>query len=269
MVEEADVVEGCRAVAFTTVTPAVSMLGVVEGLLVDRAFIAERKDSAAELASVSDLGAVAPRHMVANALAAAALVRAYGVEPAAVRKGLLNYLPGDHRIQLVARHEGVLWVNDSKATNPHAAAASLSAFEYVVWIAGGLSKGVNYEALVQEHARRLKAVVLIGADSSDLRSALQRHAPDVPVIGEAKGETEEVQTAGTADAEAGPSPIFGETVMARAVAAAAQLAASGDTVLLAPAAASMDQFSSYAHRGDAFIEAVRELVEGQAQTSKE
>ena len=269
MVEDADVVEGCRAVAFTTLTPAVSMLGVVEGLLVDRAFIAERKDSAAELASVSDLGPVAPRHMVANALAAAALVRAYGVEPAAVRKGLLDYLPGDHRIQPVARHEGVLWVNDSKATNPHAAAASLSAFESVVWIAGGLSKGVNYEPLVQENARRLKAVVLIGADSRDLRSALQRHAPDVPVIDAGKGENEGVQTAGTAGAVAGPSLILGETVMAQAVASAAQLAASGDTVLLAPAAASMDQFSSYAHRGDAFIEAVRELVEGQAQTSEE
>ncbi|WP_426977023.1 UDP-N-acetylmuramoyl-L-alanine--D-glutamate ligase [Pseudarthrobacter sp. O4] len=269
MVEEADVVEGCRAVGFTTVTPAVSMLGVVEGLLVDRAFIAERRDSAVELASVADLGPVAPRHMVANALAAAALVRAYGAEPSAVRKGLLDYLPGDHRIQLVARHNGVLWINDSKATNPHAAAASLSTFENVVWIAGGLSKGVNYEALVREQAHRLKAVVLIGADSSALRSALQRHAPDVPVIGQAKGDTEDVQTAGPADAEAGPSPIFGETVMARAVASAAQLAASGDTVLLAPAAASMDQFSSYAHRGDAFIEAVRGLVEGQAQTSEE
>ena len=264
MVEDADVVEGCRAVGFTTVTPAVSMLGVVEGLLVDRAFIAERKDSAAELAAIADLGAVAPRHMVANALAAAALVRAYGLEPSAVRKGLLNYLPGDHRIQLVARHNGVLWINDSKATNPHAAAASLSAFENVVWIAGGLSKGVNYGALVQAHAHRLKAVVLIGADSSALLSALQRHAPDVPVIGAAKGETEDVQTAGTARAEAGPSPIFSETVMAQAVASAAQLAASGDTVLLAPAAASMDQFSSYAHRGDAFIDAVRELVKGQA-----
>ncbi|XAS65317.1 UDP-N-acetylmuramoyl-L-alanine--D-glutamate ligase [Micrococcaceae bacterium Sec5.8] len=269
MVEDADVVDGCRAVAFTTLTPAVSMLGVVEGLLVDRAFIAERKDSAAELASVSDLGAVAPRHMVANALAAAALVRAYGVEPAAVRKGLLDYLPGDHRIQPVARHNGVLWVNDSKATNPHAAAAALSAFTNVVWIAGGLSKGVNYGPLIQENAGRLKAVVLIGADSGDLRSALQRHAPDVPVIGAGKGETEVVQTAGTADAVAAPPPIPGATVMAQAVALAAQLAASGDTVLLAPAAASMDQFSSYAHRGDAFIEAVRELVEGQAQTTEE
>jgi UDP-N-acetylmuramoylalanine--D-glutamate ligase len=269
MVEDADVVEGCRAVAFTTDTPAVSMLGVVEGLLVDRAFIAERKDSAAELAAISDLGPVAPRHMVANALAAAGLVRAYGVEPAAVRQGLLNYLPGDHRIQVVASHNGILWVNDSKATNPHAAAASLSAFQNVVWIAGGLSKGVSYDALIREHAPRLKAVVLIGADSAELHSALQRHAPDVRVIGAGKGETGGVQTAGAADAEAGPPPIAGEAVMARAVASAAQLAASGDTVLLAPAAASMDQFSSYAHRGDAFVEAVRELVEGQAQTSEE
>jgi UDP-N-acetylmuramoylalanine--D-glutamate ligase len=269
MVEDADVVEGCRAVGFTTLTPAISMLGVVEGLLVDRAFLPERKDSAVELAAIADLGPVAPRHLVANALAAAGLARAYGVEPSAVRRGLQNYRPGDHRIEPVARHEGVLWVNDSKATNPHAAAASLSAFENVVWIAGGLSKGVNYDALIQAHAHRLKAVVLIGADSSELRIALERHAPDVPVIGQAKGDTENVQTAGSADADAGASPISGGTVMARAVASAAQLAASGDTVLLAPAAASMDQFSSYAHRGDAFIEAVRELVEGQAQTSEE
>ncbi len=269
MVEEADVVEGCRAVGFTTVTPAVSMLGVVEGLLVDRAFIPERKDSAAELAAMADFGAGAPRHTVANALAAAGLVRAYGVAPSAVRQGLQNYLPGDHRIQPVARRNGVLWVNDSKATNPHAAAASLSAFQNIVWIAGGVSKGVNYEDLAREHAHRLKAVVLIGADSSGLRAALERHAPDVPVIGSATGDTGTVQTAGTADADAAPSPDSGGAVMAQAVAAAAQLAVSGDTVLLAPAAASMDQFSSYAHRGAAFIEAVRGLGEGQAQTSEE
>jgi len=269
MVEDADVVEGCRAVGFTTLTPAVSMLGVVEGLLVDRAFIPERKDSAAELAATSDLGPVAPRHLVANALAAAALVRAYGVDPSAVRQGLLDYAPGDHRIQPVARLGGVLWVNDSKATNPHAASASLSAFQNVVWIAGGLSKGVSYDGLIGDNAGRLKAVVLIGADSSALLASLQRHAPGVPVIGHAKGDTEDVQTAGTAHADAGPPTLSGEAVMARAVASAAQLATSGDTVLLAPAAASMDQFSSYAHRGDAFVEAVRELVEGQAQTTEE
>ncbi|WP_426225672.1 UDP-N-acetylmuramoyl-L-alanine--D-glutamate ligase [Pseudarthrobacter sp. DSP2-3-2b1] len=269
MVEDADVVEGCRAVGFTTVTPAISMLGVVEGLLVDRAFIAERKDSAAELASIKHLGEFAPRHMVANALAAAALVRAYGVDPKAVRRGIQAYVPGNHRIQPVSREKGVLWVNDSKATNPHAAAASLGTFNNVIWIAGGLSKGVSYDDLVREHAARLKAVVLIGTDTAPLAEALERHAPDVPVILPPAGDTENMQTAATGGAIAGGSPVSGETVMARAVAAAAQLAASGDTVLMAPAAASMDQFSSYAHRGDAFIEAVRELVEGQAKTGEE
>ena len=268
MVENADVVEGCRAIGFTTVTPAISMLGVVEGLLVDRAFIEERKDSAAELAAISDLGALAPRHMVANALAAAGLVRAYGVDAKAIRQGLHDYIPGDHRIQPVARQDGVLWINDSKATNPHAASASLSAFTNVIWIAGGLSKGVTYDDLVREHAHRLKAVVLIGADTTELVGALRRHAPDVPVISTAAGHTEGVQTAAAAGAIDAGSPD-GKTVMARAVASAAQLAESGDTVLMAPAAASMDQFSSYAHRGGTFIEAVRELVEGQAQTGEE
>ncbi len=256
MVQDADVIEGCRAVGFTTGTPAISMVGVVEGLLVDRAFIAERKDSAVELASVADIGPLVPRHLVANALAAAALVRAYGLEPAAVREGLHRYQPGEHRIQPVATLDGVLWVNDSKATNPHAAAASLAAFNPVVWIAGGLSKGVEYDDLVATHATRLKAVVLIGTDSSALRDSLRRHAPDVPVIETSSGQTGEVQNGGTG-------------VMAQAVAVAAEIAAPGDTVLMAPASASMDQFSSYAHRGVAFIDAVRGLVEGQAKSGKE
>ncbi|MET4061354.1 UDP-N-acetylmuramoylalanine--D-glutamate ligase [Arthrobacter sp. UYP6] len=261
MVEEADVVEGCRAVGFTTGMPAVSMVGMVENLLVDRAFIEQRKDSAAELASRADLGEYAPRHMVANALAAAALVRAYGVEPVAVRDGLRAYDPGDHRIQPVARLNDILWINDSKATNPHAAAASLSAFSSVVWIAGGLSKGVSYEDLIRDHAPRLRSVILIGADSADLRSALARHAPDVRVI--------DAVPPHTGGRHAAAAVVSGEEVMALAVAAAAAEARSGDTVLMAPAAASMDQFASYAHRGNAFIEAVRGYVEGQAPTPKE
>jgi len=111
----------------------------------------------------------------------------------------------------------------------------------------------------------LKAVVLIGTDTEALEAALQRHAPDVPVIAPPKGDTEGVQTA-AGDAA---SPIYGETIMAQAVASAAGVATPGDTVLMAPAAASMDQFSSYAHRGDAFVLAVRELVEGQAPTTEE
>ncbi|MCC3290715.1 UDP-N-acetylmuramoyl-L-alanine--D-glutamate ligase [Arthrobacter sp. zg-Y1110] len=267
MVEEADVVEGCRAVGFTTSVPAVSMVGVVEGLLVDRAFIEQRKDSAAELAAMADLGEYAPRHMVANALAAAALVRALGVEPAAVRDGLRAYAPGDHRIQPVARLNDILWVNDSKATNPHAAAASLAAFTSVVWIAGGLSKGVHYNDLVAEHRGRLKAVVLIGADTADLQAALAQHAPDVPVIHAL------VEQTGERPLTAAPV-TSAEEIMVRAVAAAATVAEAGDTVLMAPAAASMDQFTSYAHRGEAFIEAVagymsEQQAPGQAQTPKE
>ena len=255
LVEDADVVEGCRAVGFTTGIPAVSMLGVVEGLLVDRAFIEDRRTSAAELATLEDLGEVAPRHTVANALAAAALVRAYGVEPRAVRDGLRAFDPGAHRIQPVARRGDILWINDSKATNPHAAAASLGAFASVVWIAGGLSKGVDYDDLVAANADRLKTVVLIGTDTAGLRAALERHAPQVPVIEAAVGET----------GQEPPETALGGAVMAGAVAAAASVAEPGDTVLMAPAAASMDQFASYAHRGNAFIEAVRALMEADEQ----
>ncbi len=203
--------------------------------------------------------------MVANALAAAALVRACGVEPEAVRAGIRNYSPGAHRIQLVAHYAGVKWVNDSKATNPHAADASLGSFGSVIWIAGGLSKGVDYDELVARHSARLKTVVLIGADSSALKSSLRRHAPDVPVIEAIPRQTEGEQPDTTGVALTGN----GGNVMSAAVTAAAETAGDGDTVLMAPAAASMDQFSSYAHRGDAFIEAVREYVEGQAQTTKE
>ncbi|WFR85289.1 UDP-N-acetylmuramoyl-L-alanine--D-glutamate ligase [Arthrobacter sp. Y-9] len=253
MVEEADVVEGCRAIAFTTGSPGLSMVGVVEDLLVDRAFIEERRNSAQELASLADLGPVAPRHMVANALAAAALARAAGVAPEAVRKGLQDYLPGSHRIQAVAKQDGILWINDSKATNPHAADAALSSFKNVIWIAGGLAKGVQYDELVLAHRDRLKAVVLIGAESRELREALARQSPDTPVLD-------------TLDQAAADD---GDSAMRRAVTMARGQAASGDTVLLAPASASMDQFVSYAHRGQAFIDAVRDVVLGQAGETEE
>lgn len=263
MVEEADVQEGCRAIGFTTNTPSISMLGVVDDLLVDRAYIEQRRDSAAELASVTDLGEVVPRHLVANALAAAALVRAAGVPPVAVREGIRNYRPSGHRIELVAARDGVLWINDSKATNPHAAHASLSSFHSVVWIAGGLSKGVDYTDLVRDNAARFRAVVLIGRDSSDLGSALRRHAPDVPVIDLATGHT------GSGEQLSQNTELDGVDAMRAAVTEALRIAVDGDTVLMAPAAASMDQFPSYAHRGAAFIEAVRGIVEGQGNTAKE
>ncbi|GAA4369917.1 UDP-N-acetylmuramoyl-L-alanine--D-glutamate ligase [Paeniglutamicibacter cryotolerans] len=259
MVENADVIEGCRAIGFTTGVPARSMLGIVEDLLVDRAFNDDRANSAIELIALNQIGEVVPRHTAANALAAAALARAYGVGPAAIAAGLADFDPGDHRIQAVARENDILWINDSKATNPHAANASLGAFSSVVWIAGGLSKGVDYQELVSSHAARLKAVVLIGTDNTGLRQALERHAPQVPVFEASVRET------GSIAPDGATGTARGWSVMAEAVAAAARVAEPGDTVLMAPAAASMDQFSSYAHRGNAFIDAVGALMEANSK----
>jgi UDP-N-acetylmuramoylalanine--D-glutamate ligase len=255
LVREADVVEGARAVGFTLGMPSVGMLGVVEDILADRAFIEERETSAAELCTLADLAAPgtpepAP-HTIQNALAAAALARAHGVSQAAVRDGLRGFRPDGHRIALVAEVGGVGWVDDSKATNPHAALASLLAFEPVVWVAGGLAKGASFDDLVRTVAGRLRGAVLLGRDRDVIAEALARHAPDVPVI-----VVETHETAGTegdhASDEAQP--------MRRVVAAAAGLARPGDTVLLAPGCASQDMFTDYAARGDAFAAAVQELT---------
>ncbi|AKT52766.1 UDP-N-acetylmuramoyl-L-alanine--D-glutamate ligase [Arsenicicoccus sp. oral taxon 190] len=241
LVMEAEVVEGCRAVGFTLGVPAVSMVGLVDDVLADRAFVEQRHTAAAELATLADLQGDAPGvapHYVANALAAAALARAYGVGPMAVRDGLRAYRPEAHRIAEVAVIDGVRYVDDSKATNPHAAAASLAAFERVVWIAGGLLKGADVEDLVRSRADRLAGVVLMGRDRDRIAQALARHAPDVPVVDVASTDT---------------------GAMAQVVRAATSLAQPGDVVLLAPAAASMDMFTNYGARGDAFVEAVRQL----------
>jgi UDP-N-acetylmuramoylalanine--D-glutamate ligase len=246
MVAAAEVVEGARAIGFTLGTPGLSMLGVVDDLLVDRAFIEQRRDSALELAKLSDITPAVP-HNVANALAAAALARSYGVRPAAVRDGLRTVILGAHKIQTVADVGGIRWVDDSKATNPHAADAALRAFGTsagdpggkIVWVAGGQAKGTTFDELVIDHRDRLRGAVLLGADRLLIADALARHAPDVPVK-----VIESVDT----------------SAMAQAVAAAASLARAGDAVLLAPGCASKDMYTDYAARGDAFAAAVRALA---------
>ncbi|MSZ75748.1 MAG: UDP-N-acetylmuramoyl-L-alanine--D-glutamate ligase [Actinobacteria bacterium] len=245
LVREADVVDGARAVGFTLGMPSVGMLGVVEDILVDRAFIEERQSSAAELCTISDLATDAP-HFVANALAAAALARAHGVSQQAVRDGLRAFRPDGHRIAVVGERDGVRWVDDSKATNPHAALASLQAYDSVVWVAGGLAKGARFDDLVETVRDRLRAAVLIGRDAHVVAEALARHAPDVRVITLGSPET------GVTDGEDDP--------MTWVVATAAELAQPGDTVLLAPGCASMDMFANYAARGDAFAAAVRARI---------
>ncbi|GAA4740877.1 UDP-N-acetylmuramoyl-L-alanine--D-glutamate ligase [Amnibacterium soli] len=246
LVRDADVVEGCRAVGFTRGVPRVSEVGIVEEVLVDRAFLEQRRTSALELTTVDALheaGLSAP-HVVADVLAASALARAVGVEPRAIRDALAAFRLDAHRIEPVGEVDGVRFVDDSKATNPHAAAASLAAFERVVWIAGGLTKGVDVEPLVAAVAGsgRLSGAVVIGRDPSAFEQALARHAPGVPVVVVPHGET--------------------GGVMPLAVEAARTLASDGDVVLLAPAAASMDQFTDYADRGARFAAAVRDAIAG-------
>jgi len=242
MVENAEVQEGARAIGFGLGVPGPSELGIVDGILCDRAFLDDRFERALEfatLAELADAGLSAP-HVVADVLAASALARSFGVDPETVRAALASFHLDAHRIEVVALHEGIHWIDDSKATNPHAADASLASFDSVVWLVGGLLKGVNVDELVQKHASRLRGAVIIGVDRLALRAAFARHAPLVPVF--------EVESDDT------------EQVMPGAVRLAASVARSGDVVLLAPAAASMDQFNSYAARGQAFNQAVHQFL---------
>ena len=212
--------------------PTDGQFGVRDGVLVDRAFA-----DGVELVEVAAVRPVGP-HNVTNALCAAALARSQGVPPEAVAAGLRAFRPDPHRNQLVATRDEVRWVDDSKATNPHAAAASLAAYPRVVWIAGGQLKDSPVDDLVARFASKLAGVVLLGVDRDRVAAALARHAPDVPVI-----------TVASQD----------DGAMTEVVGAAAGLARPGDTVLLAPAAASYDMFSGYAERGTRFAAAVAAL----------
>ena len=243
MVEEAEVVDGARAIGFDLGIPGPSDFGVVEGLIVDRAFLDDRARSALELTTIADLddaGLAAP-HIVQNILAASALARSLGTEPAAIHTALQRFQLDAHRIQVVARHAGVIWVDDSKATNPHAAASSLRAYPGAVWIVGGDLKGVDIAELVADVGSTASAAVVIGVDRSEVVAAFRRHAPVVPVFEVEAGETGQV--------------------MNRVVEIAAGVVGDEGIVLLAPAAASFDQFSGYADRGHRFADAVRDWID--------
>jgi UDP-N-acetylmuramoylalanine--D-glutamate ligase len=242
LAEDADVEEGCRAVGFTLGVPGRAMLGVVDGTVVDRAFVAERATHAVEVVDVASLPVEGP-HNVANVLAAAALARSFGVSVSDVRSGALAFAVDAHRGDVVGVVDDVRFIDNSKATNVHAADRALAAAAEregsgIVWIAGGLAKGGQFDDLVLRHGARLRAAVLLGADRGLIADAIARHAPQVPVIDVPDGETEP---------------------MDHAVRAAAALARPRDTVLLAPACASMDQFTDYQARGRAFVDAVTRL----------
>jgi len=239
LVREANVEEGCEAIGFGFKTPDTGELGTVDGILVDRAFIPDRRNTAQEIVTIdhlAELGFASP-HMILNILAASGLALCAGATANAVAEALDTFEVDHHRCETIMEHDGVRWVDDSKATNGHAANSSLRTFPSLVWIVGGLFKGTSIDELVQAHASRLRAVIVIGNDRLEPLRALAEWAPTVPVV-----------------------EITGENVMVDAVREAAACATAGDTVLLAPAAASMDQFVDYADRGRQFADAVRAIT---------
>ncbi|WP_353648040.1 UDP-N-acetylmuramoyl-L-alanine--D-glutamate ligase [Nakamurella sp. A5-74] len=233
-----------RRIPVTAGDPGASGVGVRSTL--GTAEVVDTALGGGTLFRVADLGASGP-HQLTNAMAAATLARAVRVPAAPIAAALAAYRPGAHRAQWVFELDGVRFLDDSKATNPHAAAASLSALDAVVWIAGGQLKGASVDDLVQAVRERLVGVVLLGVDAEVIEQALRRHAPDVPRIVVSRtddGAMGEVLDAAWAMARpAGGAP------------------AAAVTVALAPAAASLDMFTSYGARGDAFTAAVRALAD--------
>ncbi|VAZ96761.1 UDP-N-acetylmuramoylalanine--D-glutamate ligase [Mycobacterium pseudokansasii] len=236
--------------------PAAGELGVRDGHLVDRAFAADLP-----LLPVACIPVPGPVGVL-DALAAAALARSVGVSAAAIADAIASFQVGRHRSEVVAVVDGVTYVDDSKATNPHAAQASVLAYPRVVWLAGGLLKGASVDAEVASMASRLVGAVLFGRDRAAVAEALSRHAPDVPVVQVVTGEDADMAVASDAYVTKVDDSVkpLGARVMTAAVAAAKEMAKPGDTVLLAPAGASFDQFNGYADRGDAFAAAVRAAV---------
>ena len=234
-----------RKVFFSLDTPAPGEIGVVEDLLVDRAFVSDPQQ-ASMICELSDIKPTVP-HNVSNALAAAALARSINIPHETIQKALQEFRPGRHRIETIFESDSISWVDDSKATNPHAAAASLMSHLSVVWIAGGLAKGADMNAMVERCKGRIKAAILIGSDRKLIADALTKFAPDIPqfLIDAPADYTNGGQSNG---------------LMEAVVKAALTCATAGDTVLMAPACASMDQFISYADRGDRFAAAVKKLV---------
>ena len=228
-----------RKVFFGFETPQSGEIGLVEELLVDRAFVTS-SDAAEEIAELSDIKPAVP-HNVANAMAAAGLALAIGIPHPVVKKGIASFKLDKHRLQTILSKDGVDWVNDSKATNPHAASAALLSHLSNIWIAGGLAKGAKMDELISRSKSRIKAAILIGKDAEIIAKALERFAPEIPVH-------KILDNSNPAD------------LMDEVVECALKLSSAGDTVLLAPACASMDQFSSYAQRGDLFIDSVTRLV---------
>ncbi|MEJ4113313.1 UDP-N-acetylmuramoyl-L-alanine--D-glutamate ligase [Corynebacterium kroppenstedtii] len=224
-----------HVIGFTMDEPSAGEIGIVDGRIVDRVYSPANSDGIviADATSISPPGAAG----VADALAATAIARSQGVEPDAIAEALSSFVVQKHRGQVVHEADGIRWIDNSKATNPHATDAALSAVDSCVWIAGGQLKGACVDEVIAKNVERISAAVVLGQDREVIRRSLMAIAPRIPLT---------VVTS--------MDPV---AAMTEAVQAAGRLAQPGDTVLLAPAAASLDMYTGMGQRGDLFADAAR------------
>jgi len=218
---------GTRTISFGTDAPGAGQYGIV--IANGREFLARGQ----ELLLAVDEIAMTGRHNYANALAALAAGELAGLRVAPMLTVLRTFRGLPHRMNFIRDLGGVHYINDSKATNVAAATAAVQSIDGpVVLLAGGQGKGGDFAALAGEIAQRLRAIIVFGEDAPGLEAAF-----------------------------AGRTPVTRAENLAEAVSLARRVAVPGDTVLLAPACASFDQFSNYQHRGDTF----RDLVTGMSE----
>ena len=225
---------------FTMHPPQVGQVGVTNGTIVDNLHGTPR--SIVPVAGLEPPGPAGIYDALAATAAAVALVP--DLQPLVIAQALQSFKVAGHRGQQVAEARGIVAIDNSKATNPHAADSALAGHDSVIWVAGGQLKGAEVDDLIARHAHRLKAVALMGVDRNIIRESVEKHAPGVPIF-----VTDDTDPQSAMDA-----------VCAWAV----TQASSGDAIVLAPAAASLDMYTGMGQRGVLFAESVSAHLGGVA-----
>lgn len=172
------------------------------------------------------------KHNIYNTMAAGIAGHVLQIKKETIRESMMDFTGLEHRLEFVAKVHGISFINDSKATNVNSTWYAMESMtEPVIWIAGGIDKGNDYEMLVDLVKKKVKAIVCMGADNRKLQEAFSKH---VDVMMNTSGMDEAVEMA-------------------------YRLGASGDAVLLSPACASFDLFENYEDRGNQFKAKVRSL----------
>ncbi len=219
----------CRVRYFSTDSPLEKGVWVKDGMIT-----VSLEGESETICSLSDIR-LRGRHNLENILCAVGITRAVNISPQAIKRALITFEGVRHRLQEVRTVNGVLYVNDSKGTNPDSTIKALNAFsESIILIAGGRNKGSDFNELASYIAQKVKALVLLG----EARSIIRQTVLD-------KGFMDIVEV----------------NSIEEAVSAAHSIAQSGDVVLLSPACASWDMFRDYEERGDLFCNAVCALGE--------